>query len=460
MSSGSADASREGGAHFFEQVRSVLQGRPVEGDLPPDQRAMLDDLAAIRQFARDLSKGDLSGELGVKGPLAGSLKALQANLRHLTWQVQQVAQGDYSQRVEFMGEFSAAFHEMTEGLRRARAEEREQRILAEALRDTAAALNSALELDEVIDVILTNIGRVVPHDTLDIYLVGEHNIARVARCSGYDEISPGLKDAVMALELPVATTPNLRMMAETGRPCLVDDLSQFEWNHLIDDAWAHSYLGAPIRVEGKAVGFLSLLAARPGYFTPEQAERLMAFANQAAVALQKVRLIESLHRLATTDALTGLANRRHFMEQAEREFEHARRYFAPLSALMLDIDHFKQVNDTYGHAAGDAVLRMVAEVCAAALRKVDVIGRYGGEEFAALLPETRLKDAARVAERLALAVSDLPFDIQGRLLHVTVSVGVAEALGPGDTLARMIDRADQAMYRAKQAGRNRVVVFE
>nr|HMN61199.1 sensor domain-containing diguanylate cyclase [Anaerolinea sp.] len=248
--------------------------------------------------------------------------------------------------------------------------------------------------------------------------------------------------------------------AESGEPCLIDDLTQYNWRHVTDDAWARCYLGAPIRVEGKTVGFLSLMAARPGFFTAEQAERLMAFANQTAVALQKVRLIESLHRLATTDALTGLANRRHLLERAEREFEHARRYFEPISALMLDIDHFKQVNDTYGHAAGDEVLRTVAEVCAAALRKVDVIGRYGGEEFAALLPETRLHDAATVAERLALAVSDLPFDIQGRLLHVTVSVGVAEAQGPGDTLARLIDRADQAMYRAKQAGRNRVVVFD
>ncbi|HMN59506.1 MAG TPA: hypothetical protein PJ988_04040, partial [Anaerolinea sp.] len=205
MSSSPVGAPHEEEAHFFEQVRNVLLGKPADGDLTPDERALLDDLAAIRRFARDLSKGDLSGELGVKGPLAGSLKALQANLRHLTWQVQQVAQGDYSQRVEFMGEFSAAFHEMTEGLRRARAEEREQRILAEALRDTAAALNSALGLDEVIDVILTNIGRVVPHETLDIFLVDEQDVARVARCSGYDAIGPGLKDAVLALELPLAT---------------------------------------------------------------------------------------------------------------------------------------------------------------------------------------------------------------------------------------------------------------
>jgi diguanylate cyclase (GGDEF)-like protein len=460
MSFDDKDANPEEESHYLRAVRGALLGHPPDADLPPEWLALLNDLTALRQFARDLSKGDLSGELAVKGPLAGSLKALQANLRHLTWQVQQVAQGDLSQKVEFMGEFSAAFREMTESLGRARAEEHEQRILAEALRDTAAALNSALELDDVVDIIISNIGRVVPHDTLDILLVDEHNEARVARSSGYEMIAMGLQEAVLAVRLPVETTPNLRSMAQSGRPSLVDDLRNYDWAHIIDDAWARSYLGAPIVVDGKAVGFLSLLSRRPRFFNVEQADRLMVFANQTAVALQKVRQMERLHVLATTDALTGLANRGHFLERAEIEFERSRRYFDSMAALVLDIDHFKQVNDSFGHAAGDAVLRQVADVCVGSLRKIDLIGRYGGEEFVALLPQTSLEDAAVAAGRLAQAVREQPFEINGQVARVTISVGVADMLGAGDSLSHLIDRADQAMYRAKQGGRNRVAVYE
>ncbi len=444
----------------LQAVYAALMGQPVGEDLPAEWLALVEELAELRQFARDLSKGDLSGQLTVKGPLAGSLKALQANLRHLTWQVQQVAQGDYSQQVEFMGEFSAAFRKMTESLREARAEEHDQRILAEALRDTAAALNSALGLDEVIDIIMTHVGQVVPHDTLDIFLVDEQNVARVVRCSGYEAIGPGLKEQVLALRLPVDTTSNLKRMAQSGKPNLIEDLRKSDWVHRLDISWARSYLGAPIRVEGKPVGFLSLLSKRPGFFTPEHADRLMTFANQTAVALQKVRQIERLHLLATTDVLTGLANRRHFLERAEHEFERSRRYFDPITALMFDVDHFKQVNDSFGHAAGDAVLAQMAEVCVAALRKIDLIGRYGGEEFAAVLPQTGLEDARKAANRLAQAVGERAFMFNGQEVRVTVSVGVAEMLGAGDTLARLLDRADQAMYRAKQAGRNQVMVFE
>ncbi len=447
---------------WLEALKAALDGQPLPARLPeeaqPAWSKLVDDLVAIRQFTKKLAAGDLTSELYVRGQLAGSLKALQANLRHLTWQVQQVAQGDYTQRIDFMGDFSEAFHQMTDSLRQARADERAQRLLAEALRDTAAALNSALGLEDVLDVILSNLNTVVPHDTLDVFLVDADGIASAVRSSGYEKFSPEITEQVKSLRLPVASTPNLRQMSETHEPCLVDDLQAFDWVHIIDDLWARSFLGVPILIEGRVVGFLSLLSTKVGFFSADHASRLKTFANQAAIALQKVRLIERLNWLATTDALTGIANRRRFMEQAEMESERALRYQKPLSALMMDIDLFKTINDTYGHAAGDKVLMDVAQEIKKILRVVDLMGRYGGEEFVALLPETLLEDAHSVAERLREAICQQAFSSGGEQITVTISIGVSALRGGDDALPHLLNRADQALYMAKQAGRNRVSV--
>ena len=166
--------------------------------------------------------------------------------------------------------------------------------------------------------------------------------------------------------------------------------------------------------------------------------------------------LEEVQRLAITDSLTGLHNRRHLLELARHELQRARRYRLPMSVFMLDIDEFKRVNDTYGHAIGDQVLQGVAECCRQELRGVDVLGRYGGDEFAAVLSETGLPAACQVAERLRKSIAQRALDTKAGQVTVTVSLGVAvlddEHLAP-ETL---LDHADQALYVAKQSGRNRV----
>jgi diguanylate cyclase (GGDEF)-like protein len=168
------------------------------------------------------------------------------------------------------------------------------------------------------------------------------------------------------------------------------------------------------------------------------------------------RLLESQ---AHTDVLTGLANRRHFFESAEAELARAKRYAIPLSLLMLDIDHFKEVNDAHGHRTGDRVLQQLARTCLEVLRTVDVVGRVGGEEFAVLLPETALEGAVEVAERLrqAIAEAEVARD-EGVPLRITVSIGVA-TLDDNANLDTLMSRADAALYDAKHHGRDRVRVF-
>jgi len=162
-----------------------------------------------------------------------------------------------------------------------------------------------------------------------------------------------------------------------------------------------------------------------------------------------------LRRLSTTDALTGLYNRRHFFELAQAEFERARRHHLALSVLMIDIDHFKHINDSCGHLTGDQTLQAVARLCQQMLREHDVLGRYGGEEFAVLLPETRLDGALDSAERLRTHVHQVRHELACLPFAPTISVGVANLSEDTPSLETLLDRADQALYRAKQGGRNR-----
>jgi diguanylate cyclase (GGDEF)-like protein len=162
-------------------------------------------------------------------------------------------------------------------------------------------------------------------------------------------------------------------------------------------------------------------------------------------------------RLATTDPLTGVFNRRRFLELAEGELERGKRQSLPLSAFLLDIDHFKSVNDTHGHATGDAVLHDVAQVCAGQLRKYDILARFGGEEFAVLLPNTDIATALSIAERLRETVEASESTIAGSgTVKTTVSIGVAAYSASRHSLPLMLGAADKAMYEAKRSGRNQV----
>lgn len=165
-----------------------------------------------------------------------------------------------------------------------------------------------------------------------------------------------------------------------------------------------------------------------------------------------------LRRLATTDALTGLPNRRYFIERLRQEFERYQRYAQPAAVLMLDIDFFKRVNDSYGHAAGDALLKRFAMACQRVVRRTDVVGRLGGEEFAVMLLDRTDAEALEQAERIREAVAAIRLDDIDSALHVTVSIGVSSFEGAGGSADVALARADRALYQAKEGGRNRVVL--
>jgi diguanylate cyclase (GGDEF)-like protein len=282
----------------LQAVRDALRtGR--RGELPDggdgELEAILDDLAELYEFALGLAKGNFDRTLQATGALAGSLKNLDAALRHLTWQTQRVAAGDFTQRVDFMGEFALAFNHMVVALDEARTE----------------------------------------------------------------------------------------------------------------------------------------LARRN--------EELQELAGK-------------LEELATHDALTGVFNRRKLDEVMQAEIERTKRYGSPLSLVILDADHFKRVNDRFGHEAGDQALVALAQELRAGIRAVDVLARWGGEEFIVLCPAIDLGEAAELAERLRAGAAALDLGPTGRL---TISLGVAQ-YRVGEAMRELFGRADAALYRAKRRGRDRV----
>jgi diguanylate cyclase (GGDEF)-like protein len=330
---------------YLNQACEALIQLQLSGKLPDDLpqaiasdpafQQLVQQLEAYQAFALALSNGDLSQDLALKGRVAGSLKSLQASLRHLTWQAQRIASGDLSQRVAFMGDFAEAFNRMVENLRQSR----------ESLEGHAGEMAAQRQAAYV--------------------LMLEAQATR----DGLEKANRQLKEQI----------------AETR-------------------------------------------------------------------ALQ-----DQLKEQAVRDPLTGLFNRRYMVETLDRELARAQREDYPVSLILLDVDHFKSLNDTYGHLAGDAVLQAFGEQLRSSFRRGDAPCRYGGEEFLIILPKTPLRIAVSRANHIRKAFHTIQINTAGghMVLHATFSAGVAVFPANGTSAEELLRAADTAMYAAKAAGRDR-----
>ena len=210
----------------------------------------------------------------------------------------------------------------------------------------------------------------------------------------------------------------------------------------------------PLKGYDDTFGYLSFT----GVYPPDK-EKIIILSYQFVLALRRIRFHQKIEKIAISDYLTGVYSRRYFLERFEEEIKRAKLRKINLSFLMLDVDFFKSFNDSYGHLTGDQILKEIGGIIKASIREIDIAGRYGGEEFCVVLPETDTEGALLAAERIRLAVEKTPIKAYDTTIQVTVSIGVATMPVHASTTTELLDKADWALYRAKKSGRNRVCAF-
>ena len=252
-------------------------------------------------------------------------------------------------------------------------------------------------------------------------------------------------------------------VAKTGIPMLIDDVNKNEefnyFGGLCKDI--RSYLCVPIAIDKKVIGVISVAENVPGYFTVQDMNILTDVANHLSVSMQNIKYVEKIKNMSSMDELTGLCNHRFFYHRLKQEISSAGRFSDKLSVVMMDIDFFKKVNDTYGHKAGDRILIEVASILQNACRESDLVARYGGEEFALILPRTSKERAMNIAERIRERIKKRDFCIndEGLKISVSMSAGISEYPDDGQASNELVERADEALYYAKHSGKNRVELY-
>jgi diguanylate cyclase (GGDEF)-like protein len=359
------------------------------------------------------------------------------------------------------------------------------RLLARSVRDTAERsavladitqkINQGLVIEDVLDQVYENFFELIPYDRIGFALLDEGK--QVVR-------SHWARSQAKAIRLPLGYQAelegtSLEKVMETGTPRILNDLEAYlednpksESTRLIVEEGMRSSLTCPLLVLGQPVGFLFFSSLQKNAYRGSHQDLFLQIAGQLAMTLEKSRLYqglleltddlrraqEDLEQLASRDSLTGLWNRRSISELLEREVARASRDEVPLTAVIVDIDHFKKINDRIGHLAGDEVLREVTRRIAGTLRSADMIGRLGGEEFLAILNPANEETAVQVMERARRACAREPVIIEAGEIDVTVSLGAAVVRDYHDAdIPTILKTADHALYRAKNDGRNRSV---
>ncbi len=320
----------------------------------------------------------------------------------------------------------------------------------ETLNRSAHALGSSLEFAELLEITARETLAAIPEAELVAVALREGELGSDFIVDCFDR-SEGEFARVRARPGEGLSS----VVIESGKPLSVPDLRRGE-HRTAGDAGIRAWLGVPITRYGEMVGVLSVQSREPRTFGFNQQRVLEAIGAQAGTAIQNARLYE----LATVDGLTGLFVRRYFDGRLREELERARRYGTEFAVVLLDVDNFKKLNDTYGHGVGDRVLREVAQVMRRNMRGVDIAARYGGEEFAFILPRTGMLDAHAVAERMRIDISEARVSADDKVIRVTVSLGLASYPESGVEAAdELLRLADTALYRAKQTGKNRVELY-
>lgn len=325
---------------------------------------------------------------------------------------------------------------------------------AELLRGALADMGTRVEIGDMIDRVLDGLNSLLPFRSACALVLLDggrihHPWSGSEDPDGCQPRGPAMGNMLEAVQ-------------GAGAPVVLDGRHGTTCGTATCEQWKRHLMAAiPLPAGGEIESCLVLCSDDGAAFGREELALASALAAEAGLAIENARLLQRIQVVATTDALTGLTNRRHFYEQGVREVNRCRRYGHPLSSIMVDVDNFKRINDTHGHRMGDRVLQRVAELCRGGLRDSDLVCRYGGDEFAILLPETDLDRAMQTAERLRSTLAEARIGSASGDVEMTGSFGVAALADSGnDTLETLLERADASLYDAKRGGRDRVETGE
>jgi len=327
-----------------------------------------------------------------------------------------------------------------------------------ALYDVAATMTSTLDMDEVLEIVLASIEDLAPWDTACLY-VYQQNALVPALYDGFD--SNRLRDVRIKSGEGIIGASLLRGKGDIVNNCQKDPAFFLHMTGLPEDT--KSMMTVPLISSNELIGAISLTSSKNYIYTQKHLTLMSILASQASVAIYNAKLFDRTSKMAITDGLTKLYNYRYIYDELERQVDRVKYKGGVFSLVIMDIDHFKVFNDMYGHQIGDEILQNLAVVLKSNVREKDSVGRYGGEEFAIILPDIASPEAINIAERIRQAVekTELSRTVSGKSLYITISAGVASY--PDDALSvdDLVKKADSALlFGAKQDGRNKVVQFK
>lgn len=321
--------------------------------------------------------------------------------------------------------------------------------------ETSQELGSSATREKVLGRVVQAVKRLFSCDTAVVYLrehtTGQDFVLRVAESStavpdAFTDFDPKLRSSIVGVAV------------REKKPIRVDDFQQYNPEESIRrEESLRSMMVVPLVFEEEVLGAILIASKRPGAYLEDNLHLFHLLASQVAVAVRNLQLHEKTAALAITDSLSGLYTHGYFQEKLGEEILGAKKSGQVLSLMILDVDFFKKVNDTYGHPQGDSLLKQLGALITELTRPTDVLCRYGGDEFTIILLNTNRISAVVIAERVREAVEGYEFVLGSQIVHVTVSGGVASFPEDAETKKELIEKADFAMYQAKQKGRNRVI---
>jgi diguanylate cyclase (GGDEF)-like protein len=412
-------------------------------------------------FAADRFRERITRILGLTAIISIILAILLARgftapLANLIAGARHISSGDFAHEIkplsnDEIGDLTSTFDEMRINLRETRADLDYRIMQLSTLYEVGKAISSVLDFRKLQNMILEIVVKVIKAERGSLMLLDDsEKILTIGVAIGLSE--EVTRDTRLEIGESVAG-----WVVKTCQPLFVRNTQTDKEFHTIKKAHirAGTLMCVPLMAKDKLLGTLNVSRSEPESFSDKDFELFVNLANQAAIAIDNARL----YRYAVTDEMTRLYNHRYFQQRLDEELQRADRYENFVSLIILDVDHFKKFNDTYGHPEGDRVLKTVARLIEKSVREVDIPARYGGEEFVVICPEKNGEGSLTPAERIRSAIEGYDFRIEGKKIQITVSLGVACYPDQARSKAELIQKADFALYYSKHHGRNQATLY-